>query len=276
MKVALCLSGKVGNTKGKSGYHKSELRVLEKGYNHYKEHIINKNDIDVFVHCWDTELSDQIDNLYNPVSSEYQEQIKFEIPDYVKGESQRKQNHYSRWYSNMVVNNLRKKHEIENNFKYDFVMTTRFDLAWETDVIFSQCDTGKFYAGNWSCVLDSAGRDVFKGGRGPLYDFLEKDPRNINKFTYKLKGYPHVDEGFLDLWFFSNSENSDKFFNLYNLLDEYNYPGKCPTDSSDSISNHRLSKYHLENLGLLKSLEFKFHMFDDFPEVRRKYFGCRK
>ena len=32
---------------------------------------------------------------------------------------------------------------------------------------------------------------------------------------------------------------------------------------------------HLEKLNLLDKLKFEFHMFDDFPEVRRKYFGCR-
>ncbi len=276
MKVALCLSGKVGNTKGKSGYHKSESRVLEKGFEHYKRHIIEKNDLDVFVHCWDVELSDQIELIYNPVSSTYQQQINFDIPHYVRGEDKRKQNHYSRWYSNMQVNKLRKNYENQNNFKYDFVMTTRFDLAWETDVIFSDYNPNNFYVGYWSAVFDKNGKDIFKGGRGPLYDLLRQDKKNINKFKYGLKGYPTIDEGFLDLWFFSNSENSDKFFNLYNLLDEYNKPGNCPTDSNNSISNHRLSKYHLEKLNLMKNLEFKFHMFDDFPEVRRKYFGCKK
>lgn len=276
MKIALCLSGKVGNTKGKSGYHKSESRVLRKGFQHYKKHLLDNNDVDVFVHCWDMELADEIEDLYKPVASSYQRQLIFDIPEYVRGEKQRKQNHYSRWYSNMVVNQLKKDYEKSNNFKYDFVMTSRFDLAWETDIDFRDCDKEKFYAGNWSSVLDSAGKDIFKGGRGPLYDILERNPKDISKFKYSLKGHPHVDEGFLDLWFFMGSENSDKFFNLYNLLDEYNKPGNCPTDSNNSISNHRLSKYHLEKLGLLNKLEFKYHMFDDFPEVRRKYFGCKK
>ena len=39
-KVALCLSGKIGNIQGKSGYFDSDPRVLIKGYEHYKKHII--------------------------------------------------------------------------------------------------------------------------------------------------------------------------------------------------------------------------------------------
>ena len=42
-KIALCLSGKIGNTQGKSGYFKSDVRVLEKSYEHYKKHIIDVN-----------------------------------------------------------------------------------------------------------------------------------------------------------------------------------------------------------------------------------------
>ncbi len=276
MKIALCLSGKVGNTLGKSGNHKSELKVLVKGHEHYQRHIIDKNDVDVFVHCWDTELEQDIEKLYSPKKSQYQEQIIFEIPNYVKGPTSRKNNHYSRWYSNFRVNQLRKEYEEQNNFEYDFVMTTRFDLAWETDISFSKYEQDKFYAGNWSAVLDPSGEDLFKGGRGPLYDIINAKHPILKSLKLVEKGYPHTAEGFLDLWFFSNSENSTKFFDLYNNLNEYTKRGNCLTDSKGQISNHHLTKHHLQKIGLLDKVQFEFHMHDDFPEVRRKYFGCRK
>jgi hypothetical protein len=200
----------------------------------------------------------------------------FEIPSYVCGDHNRKQNHYSRWFSNFSVNKLRQEYEKDNNFKYDFVMTSRFDLAFETDLDFDSLDKEAFYAGNWSAILDSNGRDLFKGGRGPLYDLLSKDPSIINRLNYTLKGYPYTEEGFLDLWFIANSDNSNKFFNLYNCLDEYTKPSYNLNDSSGKISNHRLSKFHLQQINLLDNLKFYLHMFDDFPEVRRKYFGCRR
>ena len=58
-KVALCLSGKIGNIQGKSGFFESDPRVLTKGFEHYKRHIIDKNDVDVFIHCWDGELEEK-------------------------------------------------------------------------------------------------------------------------------------------------------------------------------------------------------------------------
>jgi hypothetical protein len=276
MKTALCISGKIGNILGKSGYHSSDPRVLIKGFEHYKRHVIDKNDVDVFIHCWDEELKEETLNLYQPVAHKFEPQVYFDIPDHVIGDSQRKNNHYSRWYSNMVVNNLREQYETENNFKYDFVMTTRFDLAFETDILFSDLDAESFYAGNWSAVYDGNGNDLFKGGRGPLYDILLKYPDAMRQLRYGLKGYPHTQEGFLDLWFIANSKVSSEFFNLFNKLNEYTSPNNCPNDSSGRISNHRLARYHLEQLGYIDKLKFKFHMFDDFPEVRRKYYGCRK
>ena len=62
-KVALCMSGKIGNTKGKSGHHESEFRVLKKGYDHYKKHLLDTNDVDVFIHCWDGELEQEVQDL---------------------------------------------------------------------------------------------------------------------------------------------------------------------------------------------------------------------
>lgn len=275
-RIALCLSGKIGNTLGKSGNHNSEYKVLQKGFEHYERHVLNKNDVDVFIHCWDQELEKETLELYKPKKHKFEPQVHFNIPDYVKGDANRKNNHYSRWYSNKIVNRLREEYEEENNFKYDFVMTSRFDLAFEVDVDFELFDPDNFYAGKWSSVVDPSGQDLFKGGRGPLYDLIKARHPVINNLRLQTKGYPSTNDGFLDLWFFANSKNSSKFFKLYDNLDEYNKVSNCPTDSSGRISNHQLVKHHLEGIKLLDKVRFEFHMFDDFPEVRRKYFGCRK
>jgi len=278
-RVALCISGKIGNALGKSGYHASDPRILIKGHEHYQRHIISKNNVDVFIHCWDTELEEQVLQLYSPKKHKIEEQIYFDIPSHVKSgdsDNRRANNHYSRWYSNKIANDLRAEYEKENNFKYDIVMTTRFDLAFEVDIDFSKYDTEGFYAGKWSVVLDAAGNDLFKGGRGPLYDLLQSNHPIIPHLKREVKGYPLNEEGFLDLWFFTNSDNSTKFFSLYDHLNEYTKPGNCDLDSNGTISNHRLVRHHLDQTGLMKNLKFEFHMFDDFPEVRRKYFGCKK
>tara|TARA_Y100000589_G_scaffold332133_1_gene389584 strand:+ start:5802 stop:6647 length:846 start_codon:yes stop_codon:yes gene_type:complete len=278
-KVALCLSGTIGSIGGPSekGY-KSDVRILMKAYEHYKRHIIDKNNVDIFIHCWDKDLEFDIKMLYKPVSYKIEKQIKFKFPRYVKGRGGRGQSHYSRWYSNMIVNDLRRKYEQVNKFTYDYVMTTRFDLAFETDLIFSKFDNNYFYAGKWSAVFDQNKNDLFLGGRGTLYDLVENNDPIIKKTLLKTLGYPSDDKGLLDLWFFSNSENSSKFYSLYKYLDEYNKPGNCPLSGNSFrsvISNHQLALYHLKQIDLLDKLRFEFHMYDDFPEVRRKYYKCR-
>ena len=273
-RIALCLSGKIGNIKGKSGYYKSNPEVLLKGYEHYKRHIIDKNNVDVFIHCWDTDLKQETLKLYNPVKSVFEKQIIFNVPKHVGNDAVRNNNHYSRWYSNKMVNEYRRQYEIENGFKYDFVMTTRFDLAFETDVIFDDLDNKYFYAGNWSAMLLN-GVDIFKGGRGPLYEMKRKKARELA--NSKLVISEHQKNGlFLDLWFIANSDLSTEFFNLYDKLNEYTETIYKPIGENKQISSHHLIPHHLKKMCIIKDIKFKFHMYDDFPEVRRKYFGCKK
>ena len=278
-RCALCLSGTIGSISGPSGKgYNSDPRILFKAYEHYKRHIIDKNDIDVFIHCWDFDYLFDIKMLYQPIKSIIEKQITFKIPYYVKGRRSRKQSHYSRWYSNMRVNQLRREYENENNFKYDFVMTTRFDLAFETDVIFNNFDNRFFYAGKWSAVFDQNNNDLFLGGRGLLYDLVKKNDPILKKSKLETIGYPRDNKGLLDLWFFGNSDDSTKFYSLYKNLNEYNLPGNCPLSGNSirsMISNHQLSLYHLKKLNMINKLKFVFHMYDDFPEVRRKFYGCK-
>ena len=110
-------------------------------------------------------MQEEINTLYNPKSSVIEKQIIFDIPKHVQGESQRKQNHYSRWFSNMRVNHLCDEYAKSNNIEYDFIITTRFDLAFETNIDFS-----KYMQAN-NCV-EYKGQDIFKG---PLYDIVAQN-----------------------------------------------------------------------------------------------------
>ncbi len=135
MKLALCLCGIVGGATGKGGHGTLETtkQVLKIGYNRYKKNLIDVNNADIFIHCWTKELEQEIISLYQPKKYTIEKQKFFEIPDHVTGggpnQPNRKQNHYSRWYSTKKVVELKKQYEEENNFEYDFVMVSRFDHA---------------------------------------------------------------------------------------------------------------------------------------------------
>ena len=65
MRVALCFYGTLGGIKGKAGDKEgSPLSVLEKAFPHYKERILDKNKVDVFIHSWDKDIEKNIISKY--------------------------------------------------------------------------------------------------------------------------------------------------------------------------------------------------------------------
>ena len=269
MRTAICFNGLVGSTKGKSQDLQGDFKAcFEISTPLYKEHIIDKNDTDIFVHSWSTILENEIINTYNPKKHLIEPQIIFDIPGYVGGDENRTQSHYSRWYSAKKVIDLKNEYEKENNCKYDCVMLARFDLAWQSDLIFDEYDNKYFWTGMWpKKILD---------GR-TLHDLEYWQLRDTHStFDTVWHGYPHTDDGLLGTWFFSNSENMNNFSRLFDNLNEYTKLGNCPNDSASQVSNHRLSLYHLKQINLIDNLKFcEKNWHDDFGTVRRRYYKTK-
>lgn len=265
-KIAVCFNGLVGSTKGKS--HQL-VGNFNKCFNIssalYKKHILDKNDVDVFVHSWSTGMQDHILGAYEPKKYLIEEQKVFSVPKWVPGVKARKQTHYSLWHSRAQSVALKTQYEKENNFKYDYVMMARFDLAWQTDLIFADYDPEYFWTGMWPKAIKSGRmlKDI---------EYWRNRDKGI-KMKRKWWGYPHNDHGLIGTWFFSNSDNMNKFATLHEHLDEYSKVGNCPMDTSGNISAHRQSLYHIEQIGLKDKLRFcDKNWHDDFGTVRRRYF----
>ena len=62
----------------------------------YKKHILDKNDVDVFVHSWSTGMQDHILGAYEPKKYLIEEQKVFSVPKWVPGVKARKQTHAHR------------------------------------------------------------------------------------------------------------------------------------------------------------------------------------
>ncbi len=275
MRVAICFSGLVGSTRGKSQELKGDPRkCFEISSALYKEHILDKNDVDVFVHSWSTDLEKEIVEAYSPKKHLIEKQIVFNTPDYEileKTPEVRKQTHYSLWYSRKKVVELKSEYEKEHGFKYDCVMLARFDLAWQTDLIFEEYDQDFFWTQAWpKKVLNS---NMLKD----VEYWQMKDEPEFKDVEWKTIwwGYPHNSAGLLGMWFFSNSKAIDEFATVYDHLDEYSKPGNCPLDSSGYMSAHMQCPYHLEKLKMLDKLKFCKNWHDDCPSVRRLYFKER-
>ncbi len=279
MRIALCLFGLVGSGSTKSRNSKSDFRVLNIGYEHYFKHLLNRGDVDVFVHTWDTGFQNDVCKLYEPKDAIFETQIIFKIPSCIKFKFKNYNqihSHFSRWYSSKASNDLKRKYEKIHEFKYDCVMSGRFDVAWETDLAFEKFDLDHFYAGYCCEFIDQSGGRYFIGGRGELYDMHSSDIGELEHIHIGYKYTPN-DMLVLDHWFFSNSDYMDRFSTLYDCLYNYYVPmAELYGGSTLRVDSHRIVIHHLDKIGLLSKFRYAFHIYDDCPLIRRKYLGSKQ
>ncbi len=112
-KIAICLSGLI--------------RTGVQAHPVFRKFFSTLGNYDVFYHTWNNNpAAEKIKELYNPVA--FLEESPLDAT---------KQSSFgSMLYSIMMSNELKKKHEIENNFRYDLVIKTRFDLVFDENSLF--------------------------------------------------------------------------------------------------------------------------------------------
>lgn len=201
MRVAFCLHGNVGMLYTHKRQYKWDQYVDYRiGYTHFKKHLFDVNDnVDVFIHSWNTDFKEGIEETYKPKSSLFEEQKVFGAKWTDSTGATRKEHMFSRWYSAKESMRLKSEYEIENNFKYDFVFSTRFDLLLLNDINFNLFeDTSLLYV--------------------PFNkNYMQHNPRIV------------------DYFFFSNSQNMDSYLGgLYDWL----LPRLSRTDSYGKTDAH--------------------------------------
>lgn len=267
MRTALCLFGKVGGIEGKDGAGERTDYAL--CYAHYKKHIIDPNNADVFMHCWDVDLQSQLRGLYEPKASIFEPQIAFK-----QDESNRL---ISRWYSTRVSVGLRRDWETHQNApesptsddpedpinrtqepqtapqaatgaqkQYDWVMLGRFDLMWLVDFRFETLEPGYFYAAHWN-----APRRYRQIGGEKVVIPPDRENRSLTR------------NELADLWFVADSQTMDKFADCFNNLAEF------------GASGHSAAWQQVEKVlgDPHKVVRYKFYRWWDFELYRWKVCG---
>jgi hypothetical protein len=193
MKIALCLSG--------------QARFIEQGYNEVLyPFILKDNEIDIFIHTWDiqsqigsyflagdkqqvgepisADLINKTLKLYSPQKYIVEPQKEFPILPWASNHMPAfySKNAYSMFYSIYQSNKLKIEYEIKNNFKYDWVIRSRFDVKINSRIDFT--------------ALNS---NVINTPDGCF------DPTN----------------GYVDCFALSNSHNMNIYSDVYNQLDKY-------------------------------------------------------
>lgn len=107
-KTAICISG--------------QLRTGIQGHQVFQRFFQSLDHYDVFYHTWTlpNSVSTQVQQLYKP--TQFMEELPIDVAEVG--------NFGSMLYSIMMANELKRRYEIENNFRYDLVIKTRFDLIF--------------------------------------------------------------------------------------------------------------------------------------------------
>jgi hypothetical protein len=194
MKIALCLHGYFNSSRDTSSFGLD-------GYTHIKKHILDGNDVDVFIHSWDVDNKEKIKELYGSITKDYiiEPQIDFK-PLFIENGLDTVPVHtgatpfwnvFSQFYS------VQKSFELmlKSNIEYDCVIKARFDLG-RINRATSGPGLGNPYA--VQCIN-------FR----PHYDMD----------NFYMANWQYLDtEGPADMWFYSNQENMMHFADIFNLL----------------------------------------------------------
>ena len=140
----------------------------------------------MFIHSWSTHKKNEIVDLLKPKRYIFEEHKTFAKPFH-----SRKNHIWSRFYTGQISNDLKRQYELENNFKYDTVLSSRMDLIWFTELNLNRDIENNIFASNWNSSKNY-------GNLGP-YDK-----------TNNGEGW-----GVIDPWFFSTSKNMDKFTQIF-------------------------------------------------------------
>jgi hypothetical protein len=265
------MHGIIGGSKGKDGKGTSN-EVLKLGHQHAHKHIFSKNDVDTFIHTWSVKEEKDIRSLYKPAKMIAEPQIQFKIPKLWRinpAEPNRVFNVYSKWYSVKQSLDLCQQHEQETGARYDCIMVTRFDTAWQVDILFSQHDMKFFYVPK-ICMYYYKGKGKKAKKRVDALEFWRNhDTMSLKDCVHGHKGWPIPRKwGFWDCWFFGNPKLIKKLGLVYENLKLYaNQEPKL----QKRISNHLITELHLEKYGILDKVKFYLHYLTDTPVVRYWY-----
>ena len=240
MNSAICLSGlSRGSTVCANGAYDEEFKYLRSYIDHYNA--------DVFIHSWDTDISEKLDCIFQPCLSKYEQQKSFQKEmDFYKNCKFGKTistlsqgdlfKTHSFLFSRYESIRLKREHEFCQNKKYDLVITCRFDVGHHN------------------------------GGKNKT-SYLPSNPpvKNLDKIHQAY--WDQTNAGASDHWFITNSDLSDYIGELYANLKFYLLPNSeyehCRRKHTDEetllVNNHALYKWHFNRINKWNTEHCIFH-----------------
>lgn len=229
MKIALCLHGLFNSATD------STSNGLD-GFDHIKRKILNKGDVDVYIHSWDTHSKEKILNLYNPKryvfepQKDFSELIKERKLDTLESTPRPPSSVLSHLYS--VTESIKLAFQEDEN--YDIVIKARFDLG-------------------------RINRNTSGPGRQNIYPVqCINVVDEIKEGKLYLADWNHFHMGPADMWFYGLPDIMKEFTTLYDSLEKemkldsdfYSFAEKIEGNKGDVSNAVAFYKYWMINNGL--------------------------
>jgi hypothetical protein len=209
LKVALCLRGAI--SKKHNAF--TEQGTLYTNMDQYidfravkasiEKHIIKSNEakysVDVFIHCWNTDLETQLVELYSPKKYCFENNEIYNEEILQKTVNREDFSGISQALTMRKSIELMQEYENENNFKYHLVILYRPDVMLWKDMVLDEYNTDLIYVNNYSghgnCngdfhfVMNSANSNEFK----ELYFSTDKgNPHRVHHWIQQfIKDFMH-------------------------------------------------------------------------------------
>jgi hypothetical protein len=191
MKIALCLHGMFDSPMDTTSTGLDGREYIQK-------HILDKGDVDIFIHSWDLEKQGLIEAIYQPKKSVFEPQKDFSSLiekrglDKLQGCPRPPQSVLSHLYS---VNEVMKMPHQQTGVKYDIIIKARFDLG-------------------------RINRNTSGPGLGNPYPVqcinFQTDIQNDKIY---MANWNHFHMGPADMWFYGSPSVMVEFNTLYNDLE---------------------------------------------------------
>jgi hypothetical protein len=192
MKIALCLHGLFDSLQDNTS------NGLD-GREYIQRHILDKGDVDVFIHSWDLEKQGLIEAMYQPKKAifepqkDFSELIKERGLDKLEGCPRSPQSVLSHLYS--VTEVMKLPHQ-QTGVKYDIIIKARFDLG-------------------------RINRNTSGPGLGNPYPVqCINFQTDIEQDKIYNANWNHFHMGPADMWFYGSPNVMVEFTSLFSFLDE--------------------------------------------------------
>jgi len=194
LKIALCLHGLFDSTTDLTSNGVD-------GFNYIKANILNKGDVDIYIHSWDVNKKEKILNLYNPKNYVFEEQKDFSNIIHSRG-------------LHLLPNTPR---PISSVMSHIYGVTEAIKLCFDSSVEYDIIIKARFDLGRIN--RNTSGPN--KPNPFPVQCINLK--LDINKDSLYMANWNHFHMGPADMWFYGSNNIMKEFKGLFSFLEKEMY-----------------------------------------------------